>query len=152
MRLQKIAWWTLGAVALLLLVFQFVPVGAKTNPPIRSEPRWDSVQTRALVERACFDCHSNETVWPWYSHVAPASWLVVRDVNLGREELNFSEWASSEEAHEIIESIQDGSMPMRAYLITHPEARLTAQEKAALTTGLQRSLGSSSSPREGHDD
>ena len=78
----------LGALAVLavLVAIQFVPYGrAHDNPPPVQEPRWDSARTRALAEVACFTCHSNETRWPWYSHIAPASWLVQRDVEQGRE-------------------------------------------------------------------
>lgn len=62
-----------------------------SNPPVVAEPKWDAPQTRSLAARACFDCHSNETVWPWYSNFAPISWLVQRDVDEGRRALNFSE-------------------------------------------------------------
>ncbi|MCI0528769.1 MAG: heme-binding domain-containing protein [Nitrospira sp.] len=86
----------LGVVLLCgFMVIQFVPVD-QTNPPVVREPTWDSPQTRGLVERACFDCHSNETVWPWYSRIAPMSWMITRDVYEGREELNFSEWGMAE--------------------------------------------------------
>lgn len=134
-----------GIVALagLGLLIQLVPYGKNhTNPPVSGEPAWDSPETRALAQRACFDCHSNETVWPWYSNVAPVSWLVYRDVMEGREKLNFSEWGVSrqEDLNEIIEVIREGEMPMPIYLIQHPEARLSAEEQQALIAGLQSSL------------
>ena len=79
-------------VAIFLLI-QLIPYGRDhTNPAVVAEPAWDLPETRALAVRACFDCHSNETIWPWYSNVAPISWLVQRDVDEGREKLNFSEW------------------------------------------------------------
>lgn len=138
---------TLG---LLLLVIQFIPVsGARTNPPVIAEPVWDSNQTYALVKRACFDCHSNATVWPWYSRVAPVSWLMVRDVQLGRQELNFSEWHRRQEgADEVVEVIIEGSMPPRLYLLAHPEARLSVPERQALAAGLRRTLGSEAYERD----
>ncbi len=83
-----------GLIAVGVLGFiaiQFVPVD-KSNPPVVSEPKWDSPQTQALAERACYDCHSNQTKWPWYSNVAPVSWLLARHVQEGRDKLNFSEW------------------------------------------------------------
>lgn len=133
----------LGALALFLLI-QLVPFGKTyTNPPVVAEPNWDSPETRALAKRACFDCHSNETVWPWYSRVAPVSWLVARDVQEGREKLNFSEWGRGdreEEADEVAEVIQKGEMPMPIYLVQHPEARLTDAEKEQLIRGLEASL------------
>ena len=124
-------------------VAQIVPYGrAHQNPPVVQEPAWDSPHTRALAQRACFDCHSNETVWPWYSNVAPISWQVQRDVDEGREKLNFSEWGMGEqEADEIYESVQEGEMPMGIYLLTHPEARLNAEEKGLLLSGLQKMFG-----------
>ena len=73
----------------VLLIIQFVPYGRDhTNPPVIAEPAWDSPQTRALFFRACADCHSNETTWPWYSTIAPASWLITRDVMEGRATFN----------------------------------------------------------------
>jgi len=136
------------------LVMQLVPYGRDhSNPPVVSEPTWDSPQTRDLAERACFDCHSNETVWPWYSNVAPISWLVQHDVEEGREKLNFSTWAQGggEEADEMAEVIAEGEMPMPIFLLTHAEARLTAAEKQALMDGLQAMSGGSGS-FEGNDD
>ena len=83
-------------VVVLMAFIQLIPFGrAHANPPVLQEPNWDSPQTRDLASRACFDCHSNETTWPWYSNVAPVSWLVQRDVDEGREKLNFSEWGTA---------------------------------------------------------
>ena len=77
----------------ILLVAQLIPYGrVHSNPPVTLEPAWDSAATRELFFRACRDCHSNETVWPWYSHVAPVSWLVTSDVEEGREHFNVSVW------------------------------------------------------------
>jgi hypothetical protein len=81
--------WGLVTIMGTLIVIQVIPYGRDhTNPPVIEEPVWDSAQTRDLAVRACFDCHSNETVWPWYSNVAPLSWLVQSDVEEGRETLN----------------------------------------------------------------
>lgn len=122
----------------LLLVAQLVPYGRDhTNPPIVAEPSWDSSTTRALAERACFDCHSNQTRWPWYSHVAPMSWLVQSHVDEGRRVLNFSEWSrGNQEADEASETVREGEMPPRSYLLLHPEARLTDAERELLARGL----------------
>ena len=91
--------------------------------------------------RACFDCHSNETVWPWYSNIAPISWLVYRDVLEGREQLNYSEWGSQRgegaEPGEAAEKISSGEMPPFYYLLTHPGTRLSDAEKQELVQGLQ---------------
>lgn len=127
------------------LLIQLVPYGRDhSNPPVVNEPNWDSPQTRELALRACYDCHSNETVWPWYSNIAPISWLVQRDVDEGREYLNFSEWGGGregEEGEELAEVIEEGEMPPAQFLITHSEARLTDDEKQALMRGLQATAG-----------
>jgi len=93
--MKRMLLFTLGAFVALVIVIQLVPFGRNhTNPPVVQEPNWDSPRTRELAVRACFDCHSNETVWPWFSNIAPISWLVYRDVFEGREHLNYSEWGS----------------------------------------------------------
>jgi hypothetical protein len=134
--------WLLGFGTILVLAIlgiQLVPYGRNhANPPLRQEPKWDSAQTRELTARACFDCHSNETVWPWYSNIAPASWLVQRDVDKGRKKVNFSEWdRPQEEADESAKSVQKDKMPPWYY----PWAQLSAAEQQELITGLKRTLG-----------
>lgn len=140
----------IGAVALLILI-QLVPFGRQhTNPPVVQEPNWDSPQTRQLAVRACFDCHSNETVWPWYSNIAPVSWLVQNDVNEGRGRLNFSEWGRGEtEIDEVGEVVRRGEMPPSYFVMLHPDARLTAAEQEALIRGLMATAGVSA---EGDED
>lgn len=134
-------------VAVLLIGFlllQLIPYGKNhTNPPVVQEPNWDSPATRVLAQRACFDCHSNETVWPWYSKVAPVSWLIQRDVDEGRQKLNFSEWQNSarfRHLNEIAKIITSGEMPPLQYYPMHPQARLTDAEKQTLITGLQNTF------------
>lgn len=138
--MRKIILIILAVVLVGFLLIQLVPYGRDhSNPPVIAEPAWDSPQTKELAQRACFDCHSNETVWPWYSHIAPVSWMVQNHVDEGREYLNFSEWGSGgegEEGEEMAEAIYDGEMPERSYLITHSEARLTDAELEALAQGL----------------
>jgi hypothetical protein len=125
------------------LVIQLVPFGrAHTNPPVTGEPRWDSAQTKALFDRACADCHSNQTAWPWYSNVAPVSWLVARDINEGRQRFNVSTWGSGEnEGGHAAQLVREGEMPMPIYLMMHPDARLTAAEKDQLIQGLAATFG-----------
>jgi len=132
----------LGLVGVLLLA-QAVPYGRDhSNPPVTAEPRWNAPETRALAERACFDCHSNQTRWPWYSNVAPVSWLVQADVNEGRRDLNFSEWTREyDEAQESGETVRDREMPPRSYLLLHPEAKLSDAERQQLASGLDATLG-----------
>ncbi|MDP9496018.1 MAG: heme-binding domain-containing protein [Actinomycetota bacterium] len=141
--------WSLAGFGCLLLLAQVVPYGRDhDNPPVLAEPAWDTPATRELAVRACFDCHSNETDWAWYSNVAPISWLIQRDVEEGREELNWSEWSPGAEGDESAETVLEGSMPPRTYTLVHSEARLTDQEIAVLAAGLQATFGSD----EGHDE
>lgn len=103
---------------------------------------WDSPETAALVHRACYDCHSNQTVWPWYAHVAPMSWLLERDVNGGRSHLNFTEWDKPQRhAKDVADEVTKGDMPPWFYLPMHPAARLSAVDKQALIDGAAKSLG-----------
>jgi hypothetical protein len=130
------------AVLAVVITAQLVPV-SRTNPPVNGEIDAPP-DVRALLERSCYDCHSNETVWPWYSRVAPASWLVARDVRKARDELNFSEWADYSEKRldhkleEIDEHVEDREMPAPIYLPLHPEARLSDAERETLV-GWSRS-------------
>ncbi len=134
---------TLVAVLLLaIVVIQFLPVGARTNPPVAQEPEWDSSETRETFMRACGDCHSNETKWPWYTSVAPVKWFVVGHVNHGRGEFNVSEFNKPQRhAHESAEEVEKGKMPLPSYLRMHPEANLTEAEKAAFLQGLRATFG-----------
>lgn len=136
---MRIAKWVLIAAILI----QFLPFGRNhANPPATKEPTWNSPATRELVRRACFDCHSNETVWPWYSNVAPVSWLVQNDVNGGRSHLNFSEWDRPQRhAKDVAAQVKQGEMPLWFYLPLHSTARLSAAEKEALIDGAEKSFG-----------
>ena len=144
----KTALLLIGAGIVFALLIQLVPIN-HTNPPVVTAVKWDSPQTQALFRRACADCHSNETVWPWYSYVAPVSWLVAHDVEEGRGRLNVSDLSAldanrlSHTVEEVAKVIQRGEMPKSIYLPTHPEARLSAEETAALASGLQKTLASS---------
>ena len=112
--MRRFIFW-LGAVLIIAVgVVQFVPYGGDhTNPRVTQEPVWDRPQTRMLAVRACFDCHSNETVWPWYSNIAPMSWLIQRDVDEGRRKLNYSEWnRGQKEARESAKSLDDALISM----------------------------------------
>ncbi len=144
MRLPKKRWKQIVLILVgLFVVLQLVPYGrAHTNPPMRQGPAWDSPRTEALARRACFDCHSNETTWPWYSHVAPMSWLVQNHVDEGREHLNFSEFDRPQrDAHEAAEEVADEEMPPWNYVLLHPEARLSDAEKKELIAGLRATFG-----------
>ena len=141
--MKKKIWMTVIILGILLVIFVFLPIGRDhTNPPVVQEPNWDSPQTRELAKRACFDCHSNETVWPWYSNLNPVAWMLQDHVNEGREALNFSEWNRGfDDVDEIGEVIHEGEMPLANYLALHREARLTPQEKELLIQGLMATVG-----------
>jgi len=144
--MKKPFWKVVGFLVLgVILMFgliQLIPYGRNhTNPPIVQEPNWNSPETRALAVRACFDCHSNQTVWPWYSNIAPVSWLTQHDVDEGRQHLNFSDIsAMRERAERIGRTVLEGEMPPLQYYPTHPEARLTAAEKQTLASGLDLTI------------
>lgn len=135
----------LGVLIVTAIAIQFVPYGKDhTNPPVVGEPQWDSPRSRELFVRTCGNCHSNNTIWPWYSSVAPVSWLVQRDVDEAREHFNVSEWGVQQKNHgdEAAEELREGEMPPWIYLLGHKEAKLTAKEKEELIQGLSRTFGS----------
>ena len=132
------------AVAALLVVIQFFPP-ERTNPPSDPAASFEAVvkppaQVAAIVARACQNCHSHRTVWPWYSRVAPASWLVVDDVVEARRKMNFSAWArmsperAQEELGDMCREVKAGEMPLWQYRLLHPEAKLSAADVAAVCT------------------
>ena len=147
--MKKVILIGLVVVIVLALLIQLVPVN-RENPAVVTQVSWDSPETQALWDRTCADCHSNETTWPWYSYVAPVSWLVARDVREGREKFNISDLTTSrldKMMREIAEVVQEGEMPMPIYLVTHPEARLTSAERDALVKGLQATLSQASAKK-----
>ena len=132
--------WTGLGLLVVLVAIQFVPYGRDhTNPTGGRQIAWDSPRTELLMTDACMDCHSNLTEWPWYSNVAPVSWLVQWDVDEGRDALNLS--TGEADVEEMIETIREGSMPPWQYKPTHPGARLSDQEKQDLIGGLQATFG-----------
>ena len=135
-------------VLLTAVLIQLIPYGhTHTNPSKAIEPVWNSADTRELFRRACFDCHSNKTTWPWYSNVAPVSWLLQRDVNGGRSHLNFTEWdLPQKHAKDVAEQVRSDEMPPWFYRPMHPAARLSAAEKQALIEGAEKSLGPQAGP------
>jgi hypothetical protein len=135
-RIGRIAKWVIAALAIALVAIQLVPVD-RTNPPVEEEVP-ATAEVRSVLRRACYDCHSNETVWPWYSRIAPVSWMLERDVREGRAELNYSTWKRYTEKQrlkklrESWKEVEEGEMPPWFYLPPHPAARLSAEDQAAL--------------------
>ena len=122
----------------VLVVIQVIPVN-RTNPPVTADIPTSS-EVKAVLRRACYDCHSNETVYPWYSRIAPVSWILAQHVSEGREELNFSIWHQynaedqGEKIHESWETVVEGEMPPRYYTIMHRDALLSPEDRAVLQT------------------
>jgi hypothetical protein len=143
-RLKKFLKIALGAAIVVGIGLQFVPVqGIGTNPPARY--KLDAPpEVEAILHKACFDCHSNETKWPFYARIAPGSWLMARDVKKGRSRMNFSEWGDAEESERQLDKenswdqIESGEMPKWFYTLmpNHWDAKLSADEKAKLKAWL----------------
>jgi mono/diheme cytochrome c family protein len=115
---------------------QAVPYGRATEPQVGPSPAvWSDAEAEAVARSACYACHSASTERPWYAAVAPASWIVQRDIDSGRDELDFSRWVEGE-GEDAAEVVVDGSMPPRSYQLLHPEARLTDEQRARLVAGL----------------
>jgi len=134
----------LVGVVVTAVAIQFVPYGKNhTNPPIISEPQWDSPRTKELFNNACANCHSHQTTYPWYSDVAPISWLLQRDIDEGREHFNVSAWGAQKknEGKDAAKEVREGEMPPWFYLPTHPEAKLTDMQKQELISGLVKTFG-----------
>ncbi len=128
----------------LLIAIQFIPYGKDhTNPKVVAEPKWDTPKTRELFMKACADCHSFETKWPAYSNVAPVSWIVYNHVVEGREHFNVSTWGHQKknEGEDAAEEVEEGEMPLTSYLLVHPEAKLSENEKELLIQGLKNTFG-----------
>lgn len=123
----------------IVVVFLLMQLGQceRTNPPVTGEIDAPA-DVKAVLDRACYDCHSNRTVWPWYARVAPVSWLLHRDVVEGRRHLNFTEWdkvPADKRARRIGacgREVKSGDMPPWFYLPLHPTARLDDADKALL--------------------
>lgn len=135
--------WLLWGIGLLLVVFVLmqlvrfvVPDFQLDNPPVTRQVVWSSPEAGQLWTQACADCHSNQTVYPWYSYIAPVGWLVAHDVHEGRDALNIST-DSRVEWDEMIEVIEEGEMPLPIYLIMHPDANLTAAQQETLMAGIR---------------
>jgi hypothetical protein len=122
--------------AALFAGIQLIPV-SRTNPPVKSNVAAPAA-VESILRRACYDCHSNETRWPWYSRVAPVSWWLAEHVEDGRKDLNFSEWPAFDfEEQDLVfadmtTQLRKDKMPPSSYRLGHPEARLDEQERAVL--------------------
>jgi mono/diheme cytochrome c family protein len=150
LRKTGLALMTLLGVGLLI---QLVPYGRDhTNPPVVQEPAWNSPRTRELFFRACKNCHSNRTEWPWYSSVAPASWLVQHDVEEARSHFDVSEWGRKHNhGDEAAKMVREGEMPPWYYRPAHPEAWLSDPERRELVAGLVATFGEAEDESHEHE-
>ncbi len=135
----NIVYWFIVVAALI----QFIPVD-RTNKPVKKNEDFVQVlatppAVREVLKKACYDCHSNETVYPDYAYVAPISWSIKHHINEGREHLNLSEWGTynpdlkKSMLQNSVTTIRNYTMPMPGYIAQHPEANLTQAERALLT-------------------
>ncbi|PSL07375.1 heme-binding domain-containing protein [Cecembia rubra] len=142
--------YILGFLALVLLGIQLVP---NELPEVQIYNTGDLIQSglvsedvAGLLKTSCYDCHSNETVYPWYSKVAPTSWLVAKDVREGREELNFSYWAEMDlmkqlgKLDDIAEAVENGKMPMEIYVWMHKSAKLTDAQRELIVAWAEGAM------------
>jgi hypothetical protein len=136
--------WVFGALVVVFALLQFANP-ARTNPPVVQDLMATNMpppHVAALLHAACYDCHSHETKWPWYSHIAPAAWLVVSDVNEGRKHLNLSAWPAADSVRaakkldRMSEEIDYREMPPSKYTLLHADARLTDADRKELTGWL----------------
>src|SRR5438067_13222447 len=153
----KVLKWTLILLVCVIVGIQFIRP-ARTNPPIDQSKTIEAnsqmtPEVTSILDRSCRDCHSNQTVWPWYTNVAPISWWLSNHVNEGRRDLNMSEWGrlprdrQERKLRQICDEIEDGAMPLSSYVPMHPAARLSEQDKKTLCdwTEVERARLSSTS-------
>lgn len=145
----------IAAALAVAVAIQFVPV-SRVNPPARYELSAPA-DVKRVLERSCYDCHSVRTRWPWYSRVAPVSWLVARDVQRGRRELDFTDWPVADPGEEadllehVARQVERGRMPMPIYITLHGDARLSRAERARLIEWA-RSSAAARGPGDGTED
>ena len=131
------------ALVAFLIAIQFMQP-RRTNPPVIPSKSLDAYvpapgEVQSILNRACGNCHSNHTAWPWYSHIAPLSWVITDDVNEGRRHMNFEDWEAQADPKDVRDRLagicketQEKGMPPFSYRILHPESRLKPNEIAAL--------------------
>jgi hypothetical protein len=147
---KKILLWAVGIAVVVFVLIQFVPYGraSHSNPSAANPFPWTDPQAEAIARESCYDCHSNETEWWWATNIAPFSWLVQRDVDEGRRNLNFSDW-NRLPAAAVQEIVNEGEMPPFQYTLIHPGAKLTDAEKQTLVQGYEAGVAAGSGASNG---
>lgn len=139
--MKKLVLGILGLLLLVVVIMQLVPVD-RANPPV-TEIVSAPPEAMAVLQRACWDCHSNQTRWPWYARVAPVSWLVSHDVVEARSKVNFTTWDAYDAGtrahllHEVLEEVEHGEMPLPIYLTMHDDARVSEADLAVLRDWIE---------------
>jgi Haem-binding domain len=155
--MKKMLKWIFGVGVVVFALIQFINP-ARTNPPVIHDfmaATTPPSKIAATFRAACYDCHSYETKWPWYSHVAPVSWLVAGDVKEGRRHLNFSDWPvddpdrAASRLENMGEQLNDKEMPPVEYTLIHADARLTAAEHEQLIQWMGQEAAKLKSPAKG---
>src|SRR5687768_10069792 len=137
--------WLVGILVVVAITFLAIQVYRpdRSNPPVDPSRTIQAVMSvpapvNAILQRSCYDCLSHETRWPWYSNIAPMSWLLVKDVTEGRQHMNFSDWAqyapdeAEHKLEEVCEVVEEGEMPLKAYVLAHPKAKLSDGDRRDL--------------------
>lgn len=147
---MKVLRYTLMGLAALLILVQFVPNElpevAPENPADLLKGDWVQADVAQLLKTSCYNCHSNETDYPWYSYVAPSSWLVARDVRKARKELNLSTWTNLDvtdklsKLDDISEEVGEGNMPLPIYTFMHPSAKLSEQQRQLIVQWTETAM------------
>ncbi|MCD4663784.1 MAG: heme-binding domain-containing protein [Bacteroidales bacterium] len=135
-------------ILVILVIIQFIPSGLPDNNPVAGQDIHDLIEVSEdvslIFKNACYDCHSQEVIYPWYSYVAPVSFLVARDVKVGRAQLDFSLWGTLSKRKqlkaldEIAEEVNEGNMPLPIYPPLHPEAKLTQEDKDLIVEWVEQ--------------
>lgn len=152
MKIKKIPFKKIGIVLLIALILsQFIRID-NTNPPIESSTEFSTITNApeeiiTILKTSCYDCHSNEVNYPWYTNVAPISWWIKHHIKEGSQHLNFSIWGTYSEKRkdkklkECVEMIEEGEMPMTSYTIMHEEAKLSSEQKEKLMSWFKSLRG-----------
>ncbi len=137
---KRIFWYVIAAVIIIMQLYPFPrPEISENNPDDLLKTAEVPENIASMLRSACYDCHSNETVYPWYANIAPVKWWLYDHINEGREDLNFSEWNSfsksdkAEMLDDISTEVSEGEMPLKSYPLTHPGAKLSDADREALT-------------------
>ncbi|HEY3761433.1 MAG TPA: heme-binding domain-containing protein [Verrucomicrobiae bacterium] len=141
--MRKKLYWVIAGLAIVFALMQLANP-SRVNPPVTNPfPITNAPpQVAAMLRAACYDCHSDETRWPWYSHIAPMSWQIANDVNEGRNNLNLSDWPTdpmraAKRMEAMSEEIDYHEMPLKKYTLIHADARLTDSQRQAMEDWLQ---------------